>query len=154
MLFKNELTGASDIAIDPNRPRVLFAGMWQAKRQPWTMTSGGPGSGLYRSDDGGDTWKQITEHGLPLGEMGKIGVAVARSDSNRVYALIEAKDGGLFRSDDGGEKWERASAASPGASAASRAGPISAITWVRKAAPRRLGRPFSSPNTRRMKVPV
>ena len=111
VLFKDELTGASDIAIDPNRPRVLFAGMWQARRWPWTMTSGGPGSGLYRSTDGGDTWKQITEHGLPLGELGKIGVAVARADSNRVYALIEAKDGGLFRSDDGGENWERASAA-------------------------------------------
>ena len=111
VLFKDELTGASDVAIDPNHPHVLFAGLWQAKRQPWTMTSGGPGSGLYRSDDGGDTWKQITEHGLPLGEMGKIGVAVARSDSSRVYALIEAKDGGLFRSDDGGENWERASAA-------------------------------------------
>jgi photosystem II stability/assembly factor-like uncharacterized protein len=111
VLFKDELTGASDIAIDPNRPRVLFAGMWQALRQPWTMTSGGPGSGLYRSEDGGDTWKQITEHGLPLGELGKVGVAVARADSRRVYALIEAKDGGLFRSDDGGENWERISAA-------------------------------------------
>ncbi len=111
VLFKDELTGASDIAIDPNRPRVLFAGMWQAKRFPWTMTSGGPGSGLYRSDDGGDTWKQITEHGLPVGELGKIGVAVARSDSSRVYALIEATDGGLFRSDDGGENWDRASGA-------------------------------------------
>ena len=111
VLFKDELTGASDIAIDPNRPRVLFAGMWQAKRLPWGSMSGGPGSGLYRSDDGGDSWKQITEHGLPVGELGKIGIAVARSDSNRVYALIEAKDGGLFRSDDGGENWERASAA-------------------------------------------
>jgi len=111
ILFKDELTGASDVAIDPNRPHVLFAGLWQAKRYPWDMTSGGPGSGLYRSDDGGDTWKPITEHGLPLGEMGKIGVAVARTDSSRVYALIEAKDGGLFRSDDGGETWDRASGA-------------------------------------------
>ncbi|HEY2394477.1 MAG TPA: hypothetical protein VGH81_00670 [Rudaea sp.] len=111
VLFKDELTGASDVAIDPNRPHVLFAGLWQAKRYPWDLTSGGPGSGLYRSDDGGDTWKQISEHGLPLGEMGKIGVAISRTDSNRVYALIEAKDGGLFRSDDGGENWERASGA-------------------------------------------
>ena len=111
VLFKDELTGASDVAIDPNRPHVLFAGLWQAKRYPWDLTSGGPGSGLYRSDDGGDTWKQISEHGLPLGETGKIGVAIARTDSNRVYALIEAKDGGLFRSDDGGENWERASGA-------------------------------------------
>lgn len=111
VLFKDELTGASDVAIDPNRPHVLFAGLWQAKRYPWDMTSGGPGSGLYRSDDGGDTWRPIVEHGLPLGDLGKIGVAVARSNSNRVYALIEAKDGGLFRSDDGGENWERASAA-------------------------------------------
>jgi photosystem II stability/assembly factor-like uncharacterized protein len=111
VLFKDELTGASDIAIDPNRPHVLFAGLWQAKRFPWDMTSGGPGSGLYRSDDAGDTWKQITEHGLPLGELGKIGVAISRTDSSRVYALIEAKDGGLFRSEDGGENWERASGA-------------------------------------------
>jgi photosystem II stability/assembly factor-like uncharacterized protein len=107
VLFKDEQTGASDVAIDPNHPRVLFAGLWQAKRQPWDMTSGGPGSGLYRSEDGGDTWKQITGHGLPPGEMGKIGVAVARSDSNRVYALIESKAGGLFRSDDGGDTFER-----------------------------------------------
>jgi photosystem II stability/assembly factor-like uncharacterized protein len=110
VLFKDQFTGASDVAIDPNRPDVLFAGLWQARRQPWDMISGGPGSGLYRSDDGGDTWKQLTEHGLPLGELGKIGLAVARSDSSRVYALIESKAGGLFRSDDGGENWERINA--------------------------------------------
>jgi photosystem II stability/assembly factor-like uncharacterized protein len=108
VLFKNERTGASDVAFDPNNPRILFAGMWQALRQPWNATSGGPGSGLVRSDDGGDTWKEY-EHGkkgLPDGDWGKVGMRIAPSDSNRVYALIEAKDGGLFRSDDGGANWD------------------------------------------------
>jgi photosystem II stability/assembly factor-like uncharacterized protein len=108
---KDEDTGASDVCFDPNNPRILFAGMWQARRQPWEMNSGGPGSGLYTSRDGGDTWKQLKpkEDGLPKGPWGKIGVAVAPSDSQRVYALIEADDGGLFRSNDGGAKWNRVS---------------------------------------------
>ena len=109
VLFKDERTGASDVAFDPNNPRILFAGLWQALRQPWNFTSGGPGSGLYRSDDGGDTWKQYKpgEKGLPHGDWGKVGVRVAPSDSSRVYALIEAEEGGLFRSDDGGASWDR-----------------------------------------------
>lgn len=105
VLAKDERTGASDVALDPNNPRILFAGLWQARRQPWEMTSGGPGSGLYRSADGGETWTQLTGHGLPDLPWGKVGVAVARSDSRRVYALIEAEKGGLYRSDDGGETW-------------------------------------------------
>jgi photosystem II stability/assembly factor-like uncharacterized protein len=106
VLKKDAETGASDVAFDPSNPHVVFAGLWQARRRPWEMTSGGPGSGLYVSRDGGDTWKQLTGHGLPDGPWGKVGVAVARSDGRRVYALIEAEKGGLFRSDDGGSSWE------------------------------------------------
>ena len=105
VLYKDENTGASDVAIDPTNSRILFAGLWQARRYPWDLESGGPGSGLYRSTDGGDTWKQLTGKGLPGGIWGKVGVAVAPSDPRRVYALIEADDGGLFRSDDGGDTW-------------------------------------------------
>jgi photosystem II stability/assembly factor-like uncharacterized protein len=107
VLAKNEDTGASDVCFDPSNPRILFAGLWQTRRRPWELTSGGPGSGLYRSDDGGDTWKQLTKKGLPEGNWGKIGVAVAPSDGRRVYALIEADKGGLYRSDDGGDNWKR-----------------------------------------------
>src|ERR1043165_8562079 len=103
-----EHIGAIDIALDPNNPRVLFATLFQAHRTPWDFTSGGRGSGLHRSDDGGDTWKEIEptdDNGLPKKPYGRIGVAIAPSDSKRIYALIEAENGGLYRSDDGGEKW-------------------------------------------------
>jgi photosystem II stability/assembly factor-like uncharacterized protein len=110
VLKKDSDTGASDVAIDPSNPNTLFAGFWQARRFPWDLQSGGPGSGLYVTRDGGDTWKQLTGKGLPDGIWGKVGVAIAPSDSRRVYALIEAEKGGLFRSDDGGENWELASA--------------------------------------------
>jgi photosystem II stability/assembly factor-like uncharacterized protein len=103
-------TGASDIAIDPNRPAVLYAGMWQARRQPWHLATAGKGSGLYRSSDAGDTWEKVESDDLPKGDWGKVGVGIAPSDSMRVYALIEAKEGGLFRSDDGGASWKRQSA--------------------------------------------
>jgi photosystem II stability/assembly factor-like uncharacterized protein len=128
VLFKDKDTGASDVCFDPSSPKVLFAGLWQARRRPWEMTSGGPGSGLYVSRDGGDSWTQLVAppkpdapdadkdatpgqkrcEGLPEGIWGKIGVAVAPSDGRRVYALIEAEKGGLFRSDDGGDTWELA----------------------------------------------
>ncbi len=110
VLFKNADTGASDVAFDPNNPNILYAGLWQMRRTPWALTSGGPGSGLYRSRDGGDTWTALTGAGLPEGDWGKVGVAIAPSDSQRVYALIEAKEGGLFRADDGGDTWTRVSA--------------------------------------------
>jgi len=106
VLKKDADTGASDVAIDPTTPSIVFAGFWQARRFPWDLQSGGPGSGLYVSRDGGDTWKQIIGHGLPEGSWGKVGVAIAPSNGQRVYALIEAEKGGLFRSDDGGENWE------------------------------------------------
>jgi len=109
VLKKDENTGASDVALDPSNPNILFAGLWQARRRSWELESGGPGSGLYMSRDGGDTWKQLTEKGLPKGPWGKIGVAVAPSDGRRVYALIEAEEGGMFRSDDGGDTWTRTS---------------------------------------------
>ncbi|MGH8496136.1 MAG: WD40/YVTN/BNR-like repeat-containing protein [Gammaproteobacteria bacterium] len=99
-------TGASDVTFDPSNPSTLFAGLWQTRRLPWGMTSGGPGSGLYQSRDGGDSWRRLEGDGLPEGIWGKIGVRVAPSDSRRVYALIEAEEGGLFRSDDGGKTWE------------------------------------------------
>jgi photosystem II stability/assembly factor-like uncharacterized protein len=106
VLKKDADTGASDVALDPSNPAIVFAGFWQARRYPWDMTSGGPGSGLYVSRDGGETWKQLTGSGLPDAPWGKVGVAVAASDGRRVYALIEAEKGGLFRSDDGGASWE------------------------------------------------
>ena len=111
VLKKDAETGASDIALDANNPAVLFAGFWQARRRPWELTSGGPGSGLHVSRDGGDTWTELKhgEGGLPEGIWGKVGVAVAPSDSRRVYAIIEGEKGGLYRSDDGGEKWSLAS---------------------------------------------
>ena len=105
VLHRDENTGASDVAFDPTNPRNVFAGFWQMRRRPWEMVSGGPGSGLAVSRDGGDTWTWLTGDGLPDGIWGKVGVAVAPSDPRRVYALIEAEKGGLFRSDDGGESW-------------------------------------------------
>ncbi len=106
VLFVDENTGASDLAMDPHNPRILFAGMWQIEIKTWGQTSGGPGSGLYMSRDGGTTWTHLTGRGLPSPPLGKIGVAVAPSDSSRVYALIETGDrGSLWRSDDGGEQW-------------------------------------------------
>lgn len=104
VLFKDENTGGIDLSFDPNNANTIFAGLWQARRSPWGMDSGGPGSGLYRSTDGGATWKHLAGHGLPEGILGRIGVAVAYS-GNRVWALIEADKGGLFRSDDGGDHW-------------------------------------------------
>jgi photosystem II stability/assembly factor-like uncharacterized protein len=108
VLFKNENTGGIDIIFDPKNPNVVFASLWQARRQPWFFSSGGSGSGLYKSEDNGVTWKQLTGHGLPDGILGRIGIAVSGADSSRVYAIIEAKEGGIFRSEDGGENWTKA----------------------------------------------
>ncbi|HXB68135.1 MAG TPA: hypothetical protein VNY05_07820 [Candidatus Acidoferrales bacterium] len=116
VLSVDQNTGCSDIAMDPNNPRILFAGMWQLELKTWTRTSGGPGSGLYKSADGGLTWKRLSGHGLPNPPVGKIAVAIARR-SSRVYAMIETGDGvpwdgkptekgQLWKSDDAGERWE------------------------------------------------
>jgi photosystem II stability/assembly factor-like uncharacterized protein len=104
VLYKNEKTGATDIVFDPRNPRIVYAALYQVRRQPWTFTSGGPGSGIYKSTDEGLTWKHLTGHGLPKGVLGKIGLAVA-ANGERVYALIEAKKGGLYVSNDAGENW-------------------------------------------------
>ena len=108
VLFKDNRTGAIDISMDPHNPNVLFAALYQVQRTPWSLDSGGPGSGLYQSTDGGTTWKHLEGKGLPTALLGRIGVSVSGADSNRVYSLIEAKDGsGLYRSDDGGENWTK-----------------------------------------------
>ncbi len=107
VLSKDENTGGIDVVFDPHNPNVVFASLWQARRQPWFFSSGGPGSGLYRSEDNGVTWKHLEGNGLPDGILGKIGIAVSGADSNRVYAMIEAKEGGLFRSEDAGQNWSR-----------------------------------------------
>ena len=105
VLYKDEKTGAIDISFAPSNPNTLYAALWEAFRAPWTMSSGGAGSGLYESSDGGATWKRLEGNGLPSGIYGRIGVSVSGADQNRVWALMEAKDGGLYRSDDGGANW-------------------------------------------------
>ena len=104
VLYVDENTGCSDLSMDPENPQVLFAGMWQFRRRPYNFESGGPKSALYKSSDGGATWKQL-KTGLPTGTLGRIAVAVAPSKHNVVYALVEAKRTAIFRSDDSGETW-------------------------------------------------
>ena len=111
-LYIGPSTGASDIAWDPSHPNVVFAGMWQFRRKPWTIISGGPQSGLYRSRDAGVHWQRLQGHGLPGGLMGRIGVAVAPGHGQRVYAIIQSKAGYVWRSDDGGDSWRRTRASS------------------------------------------
>jgi photosystem II stability/assembly factor-like uncharacterized protein len=108
ILFVNEEVGAVDLILDPANPRILYASTWRVKRTPYSLESGGPGSGLWKSTDSGDTWTEITRKpGLPKGTVGIIGVAVSPVDSDRVWAIVEADDGGVFRSEDGGENWQR-----------------------------------------------
>lgn len=106
VLFRDDKTGAIDISIDRNHPNVLYASLWEAYRKEYQMSSGGPGSGLFKSTDGGETWTEITRNtGMPSGMIGRIGVAVSGANSNRVYALVENEKGGLFKSDDAGATW-------------------------------------------------
>src|SRR5579862_5331093 len=107
VLYRDEQTGAIDVTFDPNDSRTVYATLWQARRLPWNFSSGGPGSGLYRSTDGGVTWTRLSGNGLPTGILGRIHVSVSPADSRRVYAMIEAEQGGLYRSDDGGAHWQR-----------------------------------------------
>jgi photosystem II stability/assembly factor-like uncharacterized protein len=108
-LYLSEQSGASDMAMDPKNPNVIYAGMWHVLRRPWAITSGGTDDGLYRSSDGGRTWKQITGNGFPNPPIGRIGVAVAPSQPDRVYALVESSAGILWRSDDSGVTWKMVS---------------------------------------------
>jgi photosystem II stability/assembly factor-like uncharacterized protein len=106
VLYRDDKTGAIDISVDRTNPNVLYAALWEAYRVEYQMSSGGPGSGLFKSTDGGETWTEITRNqGLPTGVVGRIGVAVSGADPNRVYALVENENGGLFRSDDAGATW-------------------------------------------------
>jgi photosystem II stability/assembly factor-like uncharacterized protein len=106
VLFRDDRTGAIDISLDRNNPDVMYAALWEAYRKEYQMSSGGPGSGLFKSTDGGETWTELTRRpGLPSGVVGRIGVAVSGANSNRVYALVENEQGGLFRSDDAGATW-------------------------------------------------
>jgi photosystem II stability/assembly factor-like uncharacterized protein len=104
ILYVDDKTGASDLAMDPANPRILYAGFWQVVRHPWELVSGGPGSSLWKSTDGGDTWTKLTS-GLPEGLWGKVGVAVSGARPGRVFAFVEASHGGLFRSEDFGGKF-------------------------------------------------
>ena len=107
VLYRNDRVGASDLVFDPKNPDVMYAALWEAYRTPHSLSDGGPGSGLFKSTDGGTTWNELTKNaGLPRTDvLGKITVAVAGGNSNRLYAMVEAADGGLFRSDDGGASW-------------------------------------------------
>ena len=110
VLFVNNKTGAADLVMDPANPNKLIAAMWEYRRWPWFFKSGGPGSGLYLSYDGGENWEKRTDKdGLPAGELGRIGLAIARNNPAIIYALVEAKKNALYRSDDGGFKWRKVS---------------------------------------------
>ncbi|MFB0905284.1 MAG: hypothetical protein QMB11_12980 [Nonlabens sp.] len=106
ILYTNDTSGAADLVMDPQNPNKLIAAMWEHKRDPWFFKSGGVGSGMYITHDGGENWKKITDkEGLPEGELGRIGIAIAPSDPNIIYALVEAKKNALYKSTDGGFKW-------------------------------------------------
>jgi photosystem II stability/assembly factor-like uncharacterized protein len=111
VLFKDENTGAIDVAYEPGNPKTIYAALWQTRRPPWSIyaPSYGPGSGLYRSNDGGDHWEQVTGQGLPSEGLGRIGTAFAPSNPKRIYLIVDAKEGGLYRSDNSGLSWQRLS---------------------------------------------
>jgi photosystem II stability/assembly factor-like uncharacterized protein len=107
VLYVDPRTGAADLAIDPRNPDKLFASMWQFRRWPWYFQSGGPGSGLYATTDGGRTWRRASEaDGMPKGDLGRIGIAISRSNPDVIYATVEAAKSAVVRSDDGGKSWQ------------------------------------------------
>ena len=108
VLYSNNKTGAADLVMDPSNPNKLIAAMWEHKRDPWFFKSGGKGSGLYITYDGGENWKKVTDkEGFPKGDLGRIGVAISRSNPNTIYALVESKKNALYKSEDGGFKWKK-----------------------------------------------
>ncbi|HEU6452932.1 MAG TPA: YCF48-related protein [Gemmatimonadaceae bacterium] len=108
ILFRNDSTGITDLVLDPNDPNTIYAAFWQAGRKPWLLVSGGAGSGIFKSTDGGEHWTELTRNpGLPRGIIGNIGITVSKGNSNILYANIEADSGGVFRSSDGGKTWKR-----------------------------------------------
>jgi photosystem II stability/assembly factor-like uncharacterized protein len=108
VLYRNDSTGITDLVLDPNNPEIIYAAFWQAWRTPWQLVSGGAGSGIFKSTDGGEHWTELTRNpGLPQGVIGNIGLAVSPSNSNKVWAIIEADSGGVYRSSDGGATWTR-----------------------------------------------
>ena len=111
ILFHDENTGAIDVAFEPGNPKTIYASLWQTGRPPWSVypPSNGPGSGLYRSIDGGDHWERVSGQGLPTEGLGRIGIAFAPSNPRRIYLIVDAKEGGLFRSDNSGQSWLRVS---------------------------------------------
>ena len=108
ILYVNQNTGIADLVIDPQNPNKLIAAMWEHKRTAWNFHSGGPGSAIYITYDGGENWKKVSK-GLPAGNLGRIGLSFAPSSPNYVYAFVESKSNGIFRSEDGGETWKRQS---------------------------------------------
>ena len=106
ILYRGEKAGAIDLSVDPSNANILYAGFWEVYRKPWTLESGGPGGGIFKSLDGGDTWTEITRNpGLPKGMVGKVGITVSAANPDRVWAIVEAEDGGVFRSDNAGKTW-------------------------------------------------
>lgn len=108
ILYRSDKAGAIDLILDPTNPNTLYAGLWEVNRKPYTFESGGAGSGLFKSTDGGDTWTELTRNpGLPQGLIGNIGITVSPVNPERLWALVEAEDGGVFRSDNGGKTWTK-----------------------------------------------
>ena len=108
VLSRGNKAGATDLILDPSNPNIIYAAFWEVYRKPWTLESGGPGGGIFKSTDGGDTWNELTKNpGMPKGMVGNIGIAVSPANQDRVWAIVEAEDGGVFRSDNGGNTGAR-----------------------------------------------